>query len=134
MAEVSLSVGVDIVEIERIGTLLVQHGDLFLNRVYTPAEVGYCGGRPSALAARFAAKEAVLKALGTGVQGVGWREVEVFSDQNGKPQVALHGRARARAETLGMTHFAISLSHSRAYAVAFVVASGGTIENGAGAH
>ncbi|MHB9091166.1 MAG: holo-ACP synthase, partial [Chloroflexota bacterium] len=118
MTEAPPSVGVDIIEIERVGRLVARHGEHFLNRVYTPEEVGYCRGRLPALAARFAAKEAVFKALGTGVRGVGWREVEVLSDRQGKPHVALHGRAQARSKELGLTHFAISLSHSRGYAVA----------------
>jgi holo-[acyl-carrier protein] synthase len=117
------SVGVDIVEIERVGRLVAEHGERFLNRVFTPAEVAFCRGRVPTLAARFAAKEAVLKALGTGLQGIAWHEVEVLPDPLGKPLVHLHGRAQARADHLGLTHFAISLSHSRDFAVAFVVAS-----------
>ncbi len=115
------SVGVDIVEIERVGRLLRQHGERFLARVYTEAEVRHCRGRVSELAARFAGKEAVLKALGTGLRGIGWQEVEILPDPRGKPLVFLHGRARERATRLGLTHFAISLSHSRDFAVAFVV-------------
>lgn len=117
------SVGVDIVEIERIGRLVAEHGERFVDRVFTPAEAAYCRGRVPNLAARFAGKEAVLKALGTGLQGVHWREVEILADPLGQPQVRLHGRARARADNLGLAHFAISLSHSRDLAVAFVVAS-----------
>ena len=121
----SLSVGVDIIEIERIRQVFQQHGERFLRRVYTEAEIAYCRGRVPELAARFAAKEAVSKALGTGLVGRGgifWREVEVLPDARGKPLVHLHGRARDRAESLGLNEFAISLSHSQAYAVAFVVA------------
>lgn len=123
MAAGSPSVGVDIVEIDRIGRLVVEHGERFLNRVFTPGEAAYCRGRAPVLAARFAGKEAVLKALGTGLQGIGWHEVEILSDPLGKPEVHLHGRARLRANQLGLTYFAISLSHARDYAVAFVVAS-----------
>lgn len=115
-------VGVDIIEIERIERALARWGDRFLNRVYTPAEVVYSRGRVSELAARFAAKEAVSKALGTGMQGISWREMEILGDERGKPLVRLHGRAQARAEYLGFTELDISLSHSRENAVAIVVA------------
>lgn len=120
-----ISIGVDIIEIERIKQVFQRHGERFLQRVYTAAEIAYCRGRVPELAARFAAKEAVSKALGTGIVGRGgifWQEVEVLPDAQGKPLVHLHGRAQDRAESLGLKEFAISLSHSQAYAVAFVVA------------
>jgi holo-[acyl-carrier protein] synthase len=123
-----LSVGVDIIEIERIKQVLQRHGERFLHRVYTEAEIAYCRGRVPELAARFAAKEAASKALGTGIVGRGgifWREVEVLPDTRGKPLVHLRGRAQDRAQSLGLKRFAISLSHSQEYAVAFVVATGG---------
>jgi len=119
-----ISVGVDIVEIDRIARALERWGDRFLAHVYTEDEMAYCRGRVPELAARFAAKEAISKALGTGLLGVSWREMEVYPDGLGKPWVRLHGRAAARAELLGLTDFAISLSHSRDCAVASVVASG----------
>ena len=119
-----LSVGVDIIEIDRIRNALERWGDRFLQYIYTPAEVEFCRGRVPELAARFAAKEAIAKALGTGLNGVAWREMEVLPDLLGKPLVHLHGRAAARARLLGLTGFAISLSHSREYAVASVVACG----------
>ena len=118
-----LSVGVDLIETGRIARALERWGDRFLSHVYTPAEVAHCRNHVPELAARFAAKEAISKALGTGLRGVSWREIEVLSDARGKPLVRLHGRARARAEKLGLEEFAISLSHSRRYATAFVVAS-----------
>ena len=118
-----LSVGVDLIETGRIARALERWGDRFLSHVYTPAEVAYCRNHVPELAARFAAKEAISKALGTGLRGVSWREMEVLSDARGKPLVRLHGRARARAEKLGLEEFAISLSHSKRYATAFVVAS-----------
>ena len=102
---------------------LSRWGERFLNHIYTPAEVALCRGKAPALAVRFAAKEAVMKALGTGTHGVGWRDIEVLPDSRGKPGVNLYGRAKARAEELGMYDIAISLSHSQEYAVAFVVAS-----------
>ena len=116
-----LSVGVDIIEIERVGQVVSRWGDRFLNRVYTEAELAYCKGRLPELAVRFAGKEAISKALGTGLNGVSWREMEVLADRRGKPLVTLHGRAAARASELGLTEFAISLSHSQDYAVAMVV-------------
>ena len=122
-----LSAGVDIVEIERLGRAIERWGQHFLDRVYTPLEQTFCRGRTPELAARFAAKEAISKALGTGIigrQGINWREMEVLPDRRGKPLVYLHGRARCRAEELGLAEWAISLSHERKVAIAFVVASG----------
>jgi holo-[acyl-carrier protein] synthase len=95
----------------------------FQERVFTAEEIRFCRARLSELAVRFAAKEAVMKALGTGIRGIGWREIEILPDKRGKPLVYLHGRAAARANYLGLHEFAISLSHSDLYAVAFVVAS-----------
>ncbi len=124
-----LTVGVDIVEVPRIERLLNNYGNRFLERVYTTAEVLYCRARPAELAARFAAKEAVSKALGVGVRvlardGINWQDVEVLGDERGKPQVHLYGRAAERAAELGLSEWAISLSHTREYAIAFVVADG----------
>ncbi len=118
-----LSTGVDIIEIARIAQAVERWGERFLRHVYTPSEVAFCRGRTPELAARFAAKEAVSKALGTGIMGVGWTEIEVLPDPLGKPRVQLHGQAAARARALGLFEFAISLSHSQEYAVAFVVAT-----------
>lgn len=122
-----LTTGVDLIEIARVERVLERYGDRFLERVFTPAEVAYCRARPAELAARFAAKEAVAKALGVGVRmlardGIGWHEAEVIGDHRGKPLVCLHGRAAERAETLGLTEWSVSLSHAREHAIAFVVA------------
>ena len=117
-----LSVGVDILEIERIERAVARWDGRFLQRVYTEAEIALCRGRMPELAVRFAGKEAISKALGTGLVGVSWREMEILTDPRGKPLVQLHGRAAQRAAKLGLTEFAISLSHSRNYAVAFVAA------------
>ena len=122
-----LTTGIDLIEITRVERILARYGDRFLERVFTPAEVLYCRARLPELAARFAAKEAVAKALGVGVRmmardGVRWRDVEVTGDVRGKPLVRLHGRAAERAGELGLTEWAVSLSHTREYAVAFVVA------------
>jgi holo-[acyl-carrier protein] synthase len=124
----SLSVGVDIVELDRIRRIVDRHGRRFLTRVYTPEEVTRYHDRLPELAARFAAKEAVSKALGVGMNhispyGIGWREVEVLPDPRGKPLLYLSGRARELADSQGLGEWAISLSHSRDYAVAFVVAT-----------
>ncbi len=118
-----ITVGVDIVEIDRIANAVTRWGERFLSRVYTEGELAYCQGRAERLAARFAAKEAVMKALGTGLRGVGWREVEVVRPRGQAPTIALHGRAIDRARALGFQQLAVSLSHSRAYAVASVVGS-----------
>ena len=113
--------GVDIIEIWRIKGVLERYGQRFLDRIYTEGEAAYCRGRPPNLAARFAAKEAAMKALGTGLRGVGWKDVEVVRAPGGAPSILLHGRAERRAERLGVTELALSISHSREYAVAFVV-------------
>ena len=115
------SVGVDILEVERIARAIQRWNGRFLERVYTAAELNLCAGRVPELAVRFAGKEAISKALGTGLVGVSWREMEVLADMRGKPLVCLHGRAAARAARLGLTAFEISLSHTREHAVAFVV-------------
>jgi holo-[acyl-carrier protein] synthase len=120
-------VGVDLIEVTRVERVLTRYGERFLQRVFTPAEVRYTRGRVPELAVRFAAKEAVAKALGVGVRmlaadGVDWREVEVLGDHRGRPEVTLHGRAAERAAELGLSQWAVSLSHTREHAVAFVVA------------
>lgn len=114
-------IGVDIVEIARIEEAMKQWGERFSRRVYTESELRLCDNRPSSLAIRFAGKEAVMKALGTGARGVGWREIEILSEPSGKPFVQLHGKAHKRASHLGMEGIAISLSDSREYAIAFAV-------------
>jgi len=119
-----LKTGVDIIEIPRIQAALVRHGERFLERVFTPAEVAECRGRADALAARFAAKEATTKALGTGIGPVSWREVETLHKRSGEPYIILHGRAQQVADFLGLTTWAVSLSHSRDNAIAVVVATG----------
>ena len=116
-----LSTGVDIIEIDRIAVVLERYGERFLHRIYTPDELEYCRGRPSKLASRFAAKEATMKALGTGVQGVGWKDIEVVRAPSGAPSILLHGRARSRADRLGVVEISVSMSDSREQAVAFVV-------------
>jgi holo-[acyl-carrier protein] synthase len=118
----AVAVGVDIIEIARIQRVLDLYGERFLNRVYTERERERYRDRVQELAARFAAKEATSKALGTGIIGIRWREMEVLPNRRGKPVLILHGRAKERAELLGLTDFSVSLTHSRGDAMAFVVA------------
>jgi holo-[acyl-carrier protein] synthase len=122
------AVGVDIIEIGRIEASLAKFGQRLLNRVYTKLEVAACRGRVNELAARFAAKEAVMKALGTGARGVAWREIEVLPNHRGKPLVYLHGRAAARATDIGLTAVDISLTHSDDLAIAMVVGTSRNLE------
>ncbi|MEC8855764.1 MAG: holo-ACP synthase [Chloroflexota bacterium] len=117
-----LTTGVDIIEIPRIKQVLDRYGQRFLKRVFTSDEIAYCRSRAPNLAGRFAAKEATMKALGTGVRGVSWRDIEIVRAESGAPSVQLHGRAEKRAELLQVVDISVSISHSREYAVAFVVA------------
>ncbi|GIL15717.1 MAG: holo-[acyl-carrier-protein] synthase [Chloroflexota bacterium] len=120
-----LRTGVDLIEIARVQAAIARYGERFTRRVYTDGELAYCAGRVPSLAARFAAKEAVSKALGVGIQhreGVAWREIEVLSAANGFPTVRLHGKAQRRARQIGVTAIALSFSHAREHALAFVIA------------
>jgi holo-[acyl-carrier protein] synthase len=127
-----IEIGVDIIEIARIERVLDRFGERFLRRIYTERERARYHGRVPELAVRFAAKEATMKALGTGVRGIGWREIEILSNLRGKPVVILHGAARRRADQLGFRHLAVSLSHSRTVAIAVVVAAQEDRERSAG--
>ena len=113
--------GIDIIEIARVRAVLDRHGERFLRRVFTDDEVRHCRGRVPELAARFAAKEAVMKALGTGVRGVGWRDIEVLPNRRGKPLVFLYERGAGRAERIELRGLDISLTHSKEFAMASVV-------------
>jgi holo-[acyl-carrier protein] synthase len=117
----SYAVGIDMLAISRLQRVLERHDGRFLRRIYTPEEVAFCRGRVPELAARFAAKEAVMKALGTGAHGVAWREIEVLPDRRGKPLVYLYGRAQERADKIGLRALDVSLTHERDFAVAAVV-------------
>jgi holo-[acyl-carrier protein] synthase len=110
--------GIDIIKVARIKATLERFGGRFSRRVLTPAEQRYVRDRPETLAGRWAAKEAVSKVLGLGVRGIGWRDIEVERLPTGQPSVRLHGRAAQRAEQLGMTRIALSISHESEYAVA----------------
>jgi holo-[acyl-carrier protein] synthase len=117
--------GVDIVETLRVAQALKRHGERFSKRVYTPAEIAYCErfkNQAERYAARFAAKEAAFKALGTGWRdGVRWLDVEVTHLPSGKPELVLTGRAQELARELGVKCTAVSISHSDRYVVAQVI-------------
>ncbi|MBI4300988.1 MAG: holo-ACP synthase [Chloroflexi bacterium] len=116
-----LNIGLDIVEIERIEATLNRWRERFLHRVYTTEEIRCYQHRVPDLAARFAAKEAMMKALGTGIRGVGWRDIEILSDGLGAPVLNLYGRALDKAQAMGLAPLAVSLSHSQKYAIAAVI-------------
>lgn len=120
-----LAHGVDIVEVSRIADMLARHGDRFLERCFTPDEVRHSAGRrrrDEHLAVRFAAKEAAMKALGTGWSAqVGWTDVEVVSEPSGRPTLRLHGGAADLARRLGLRQWAVSLSHTESVAIASVI-------------
>lgn len=120
-----LRTGVDIIEITRIDRAILRHGERFFNRFFTAQELIDAEGRTPALAARFAAKEAVAKALGCGIGAVGWREIEILKNSRGEPVLLLHGAALALAEERGLGEWAVSMSHTHEHAIAFVVASSG---------
>src|SRR5215470_7824314 len=125
-----VGIGTDIVECLRIGRMVEQHGELFLTRVYTEREIRYCQGRKHAtehFAGRWAAKEAILKCLGTGWRrGLSWTDMEVRNDAAGKPTVHLCGAARDRAQQLHLTDILLTIAHCRAYATAYALAVAGT--------
>ncbi|MGC4192473.1 MAG: holo-ACP synthase [Thermomicrobiales bacterium] len=123
--EGAVAVGVDVIEIARIARVYEDFGERFLRKVFTERERDRYRGRANELAARFAAKEATSKALGTGIVGIRWKEMEVLSNRRGKPVLILHGQAAERARMLGLTDFSVSLTHSRTDAMAFVVAVSG---------
>lgn len=110
--------GIDIIKVARIRDALGRFGARFSARVLTPAERAYVRDRPETFAGRWAAKEAVSKVLGLGVRGIGWKEIEIERLPTGQPSVRLHDRAERRAEQLGMTRIAVSISHEDDYAVA----------------
>ena len=119
-------IGTDIVECLRIAQMIERHGELFTGRVYTQHEIEYCAQRRAATqhyAGRWAAKEAVLKAIGTGwVRGISWRDVEVRNERGGKPRIALAGGARDACEKSGIVEIQISISHCRSHATAYALA------------
>jgi holo-[acyl-carrier protein] synthase len=119
-----LVTGVDIIEIGRISSAVERHGDRFLRRIYTRKELSLFGGKTASLAARFAAKEAVAKALGCGIGDVFWVDIEVLHYPNGQPALHLHGNAKALADKLNLHTWSLSLSHSMDVAIAMAAALG----------
>ena len=116
--------GVDVIECERIAAGIDRLGERFLNRFFTAGERADCADAPYRLAARFAAKEAVAKALGSGIGDIRWIEIEIrTSDARRRPQLQLHGRAKSLADELGLTDWDVSLTHSKTLAMAVAVAS-----------
>ena len=119
---VNIAVGIDIIEVGRVRGVFEKHGERFLQRVYTEREVLQCRGKATRLAGRFAAKEAISKALGTGLHGVAWREMEIVQLRSGRPTVTLHGRAKQRAELLGLSAFDVSIADLNEFSIAVAVA------------
>src|SRR3972149_946190 len=107
-----LATGVDLIEIERVREAIARHGDQFLNRIFTQTELRDCKGRVDSLAARFTAKEAVAKALGTGIGDIGWQEIEVVGDENKAPSLRLHGAAEKKSQQKGLKVWSLGLSHT----------------------
>lgn len=121
-----IGIGTDLMEIERVAQSIERFGMRFLERIYTAREIAYCQRKKKtaaeSFAARFAAKEAGAKALGTGIShGVGWLELEVGREPGGRPTLVLHGRAAERAGEMGVKRISLSLTHSRNMALAAVV-------------
>ncbi len=116
-----LSTGIDLLEIERIQGMIARHGGRFLERVFTPQEIAELGGNVASLAGRFAAKEAVAKALCTGIGPVAWREIEILRGPSRQPVLSLHGAAARLAEQLGLSQWSVSISHTQTHAVAVAV-------------
>lgn len=118
--------GVDILEIERVDRAILRHGERFFERFYTSQELIDCRGHTPALAARLAAKEAVAKALGTGIGVVGWKEIEIVNGPRREPILRLHGEAKKEARRQGLREWCVSVSHTHEHAVAVAVALEGT--------
>ena len=123
-----IGIGTDIIECLRIAQMIERHGEMFINRVYTQHEIEYCAERKAATqhyAGRWAAKEAVLKAIGTGwIKGITWRDVEVANQFGGKPIIRIYGGALESSKRRGIEEIQISISHCRSHAVAYALALG----------
>jgi holo-[acyl-carrier protein] synthase len=122
-----VGLGADLAEVDRIQKAIERYGDRFLRRIFTPGEIAYVtrkANQSERYAARFAAKEAGMKALGTGAVGVRWQDFEVANLASGKPTLRLHGRAAQVAEQLGVRGVTLSLTHTRGMALAVVVLEG----------
>jgi holo-[acyl-carrier protein] synthase len=119
-----LTTGVDIIDVERVKRGLERYGNRFGDRFFTTRELEQCAGRATSLAGRFAVKEAVGKALGTGIGDIRWKDVEIINDVRGRPQLILHDSAKRMAAEQGLNHWSVSLSHTATHAVGMVVAIG----------
>src|SRR5437763_10816396 len=119
---VNIAVGIDIIEVDRVRKVYEHHGERFLRRVFTEREILQCRGKINRFAARFAAKEAISKALGTGIHGIAWREMEIVQLRSGRPTVRLHGNAKKRAELLGLSAFDVSMADLAQFSIAIAVA------------
>ncbi len=123
-----LGTGIDIAEVARIRETIARYGDRFLNRIFTEGEIGYCerkARKSESYAARFAAKEAGMKALGTGwSRGVRWRDIEVVRPRGGRPTIQFHGEAAAVAARLGIKTIALSITHTAEQSLAHVILEG----------
>jgi holo-[acyl-carrier protein] synthase len=113
--------GVDMIEVYRIDDAILRHGDRFFSRFFTHQELIDANGRTPALAARFAAKEAAAKALGTGIGDIEWKEIEIVRGSRGEPCLRLHGKAQVVAERRGWHTWSVSMSHTHDHAIAMVV-------------
>jgi holo-[acyl-carrier protein] synthase len=127
-----LGIGTDITEIARIQEMIDRHGDVFLERIFTPKEIEYCSKHKNSVinyAGRWAAKEAILKCLGTGfTKGVGWQDLEILNLPSGRPVVKLSGHALDLSQRVGIEEVLISISHGKDYAVATALAQGTRVE------
>jgi holo-[acyl-carrier protein] synthase len=123
-----IGIGTDITECLRIARMIERHGEYFINRVYTPDEIRYCQSRKQAtqhFTGRWAAKEAILKAIGTGWRrGISWRDMEIRNEPGGKPLVAICGGVKEIVEQLGVSEIQVSISHCRTHATACAIAIG----------
>lgn len=119
-----LRTGIDLIEIERIQDAVQSHGKRFLERVFTPQELAEVRDNLPSLAGRFAAKEATAKALGTGIGDITWKEIEILRGPAREPNLYLHGAAKTLADSLHLTCWSISISHTQGLAIAFVAALG----------
>jgi holo-[acyl-carrier protein] synthase len=114
--------GIDILEVDRVDRAILRHGQRFFERFFTSQELIDCRGHTPALAARLAGKEAVAKALGTGIGRVGWKDIEIVSGPRREPVLRLHGEAKREAEAMGLTLWSVSLSDTHEHAIAVAVA------------
>ncbi len=116
--------GIDLIEISRIEEVIARHGKRYLERIYTAAELEQLGRDAESLAGRFAAKEAVAKALGCGIGKIGWKEIEVLGDEQNAPGLTLYGAAAQKSKELGLQTWSVSISHSMSHVVAVAVGIG----------